>query len=76
MDEINLKGGTMAANCEELKIIVSGYDCMSLMQAIQVWVTFVKVTPETKVELKKLYNSIEHQYNTTERLEIKSCKNS
>jgi hypothetical protein len=56
----------MAADCEKLKLTVTGYDCLNLIHALNVWIGY-GVTEESENELSSLRSRIENQYNETKR---------
>ena len=59
----------MAANCEELKVILTGYNCLDLMHALKMWLR-KQLSIETRATIEALYNKIEFQYNNTQREKI------
>ena len=39
----------MAANCEELEIRVTGYDCLDIMQALSLWSDMEGIEQKTMI---------------------------
>ena len=58
----------MAANCEELNINLTGYDCLDIIHALKVCIRQSK-HEKSKKDFKSLINKIESQYNNNKRLE-------
>ena len=58
----------MAANCEKLKVTLTGYDCQDLMHAVKMWLK-KQLSVETRATLETLHDKIEYQYNNTPREE-------
>lgn len=56
----------MAANCEKLKVVLTGYDCLDIKYALDLWIKS-GVTKKTEQKLKSLSDRVYHQYNNTKR---------